>query len=559
MFYMKKFKKVACFVTAFAVMATMFVGCGKKEEKTTNNNTSTAAASTAKSTPAPEDPLKEHMTISIAYWGVGNAIKPEQEDKVRDTIYKKLNIDIKPFNVTWDDYGQKIQVWAASSQLPDAFAIDAIGSPNYKKWITQGIVRALPEDFSAYPNLKKIMDDPGVVGYKYPVGAPDAKFYAVPRPTYAKADYWANDIGCFVRKDWMQNVGITKEPENMDEFIELMKAFTENDPDKDGKKNTMGLTMYSAGWLGFFFMGYEPGISAPGMWVRDKKNPGKWTQAFMTDDCLQGVLALKKLYASGGMDADFATLKGEDGFDKFATGRAGAYSHSAYPATHLTLLDKMKKNMPDINWSDEWDERIITIKPFKHADGNYYRQIQPTPWSETYINAKCDDKKADRILRLFDYLFSQDGFNLIRLGIEGVDWKKDGDKIVITREKDESGNFISLGKKYLICGMGSFTTWAQDWQYTNPGSPVKPLKVSQNTLDWLLQNAKPVDTDLRVGYVDYPSKDKAIAQFADDLVRALLAKDTEKEWKAMVEEHRKNGYDQVIADFNAEAQKLGIK
>jgi len=556
---MKIFKKVVCFATVFAIVATMFAGCSKKDEKTTTTDTSKASASTTQGTSAAEDPLKEHLTISIAYWGIGNAIKPEQEDKVRDTIYQKLNIDIKPFNVTWDDYTQKIQVWAASTQLPDAFAIDAIGTSNYTKWITQGIVRALPDDLSIYPNVKKIIDDPGASGYRYPMGAPDAKIYAVPRPTYAKADYWCNDIGCFVRKDWMENVGITKEPENMDELIELMKAFVEKDPDKDNKKNTMGLTMYSANFIYYLMMGYEPGIAAPGMWIRDKQNPGKWTQAWMTNDCLQGILAIKKLYESGGMDADFATLKGEDGFDKFATGRAGAYVHSAYPATHLTLIDKMKKNMPDINRSEEWDKRIITLKPFKHADGNYYRQIHPTPWSETYINAKCDDKKTDRIMRLFDYLFSEEGFNLLRLGIEGVDWKREGDKIVITREKDDKGDFKLLGKIYLMCGMGSFTTWAQDWQYTNPASPAKPLKVAKDLLDWQIQNAKPVDTDLRVGYIEYPSKDKATAAFGDDLTRAVLAKDTEKEWKTIVDEHMKNGYDKVIADFNTEAAKLGIK
>lgn len=552
---MVKLKKAISIVTACALMATMAAGCSSKDGKKADSGSSTTSS---QSSAGSEDPFKEHMTISIAYWNIGSGIKPEEEDKVRDIIYKKLNIDIKPVNTTWDDYTQKIQVWAASSQLPDAFAIDAISSPNYKKWITQGIVKELPADFSKYPNLKKVMDDPGAAGYKYPLGAADGKFYCIPRPTYPNPDMWANDIGVFLRKDWMKNVGITKEPENMDEFIELMKAFVEKDPDGDGKKNTIGLTMYDASWLGYFFMGYEPGIAAPSQWVRDKKT-GKWTQAFMTEDCLKGVLALKKLYDAGGMDLDFATLKGEDGFDKFATGRAGAYSHSVYPATHATLWDKFKKNSPEIDWANEWDQRIALLKPFKHDDGNRYRQVHPTPWSETYINAKCDDKKTDRILRLFDFLHSEEGFNLMRLGIEGTDWKKEGDKVVITREKDENGNFKPLGKIHLICGLASISTWAQDFQYNNPGTPEKLRKVSQDMLDWQLKNCKPVDTDVRVSYIDYGSKDKATAQFKDDLIKALLSKDTEKTWKEIVNERRKNGYDQVVKDFNEAAEKLGIK
>lgn len=551
---MKRLQKAVCLVTACVLAVTMFAGCGKKQEAANDNQTqSTATGNQTQSTGA-EDPLKDKMNISIAYWGISGAIKPDVQDKVRDIIYNKLNIEITPVNVTWDDYTQKIQVWAAASQLPDAFAIDALGTTNYTKWTTQGIVRALPENLDQYPNVKKILEDPGAAAYKTPMGSPDAKFYAIPRPTYPTADMWANDVAVLYRKDWMQNVGITKEPETMDEFITMMKAFANNDPDGNGKKDTMGLTMYNAGWLQFLMMGYEPGITVGSGWIRDTQT-GKWTQAFMTDGFLEGVLAMKKLYDEGGMDLDFATLKGEEGFDKFASSRAGAYAHSGYPATHNTLLSKFKKSNPNIDWANEWDTRIAQLKPFKCKDGNYYRQIQPTPWSETYINANVDDKKADRIMRLFDFLISDEGFNLMRLGIEGVDYTKEGDKITITKQKDDKGNYIN---NYPICGLASMSTWAQDFQYKDPITPPKVLKVSGDMLNWEMQNCKPVNTDIRVGYIDFASKDKMTFNWVDALTKAILSKDAEKSWKASIAE-KKADYDIVIKDFNDAAEKLGIK
>jgi len=468
---------------------------------------------------------------------------------------KKLNITLKPVNLTWDDYRQKIQIWAASSQLPDLFAIDAISTPNYEKWITEGIVHELPNNFSAYPSLKEIMDQPDIQAFRYPLADPNGKFYCIPRPTYPNADMWANDLTVLMRKDWMENVGITKQPENMDEFITLMKAFVENDPDKNGKKDTVGLTAYSASWLTALMLSYEPGVATgANYWVRDEKSGG-WLPGFMTENCLEGLKELKRLYDSGGLDKDFATIKGTEGQDKFVTGRAGAYAHTGYPTTLSALNNKFVKTFPDF----KFDEAVTYLKPWSAADGNKYRLVAPTPWSESYINAKADDVKVDRILRLFDYLFSEEGFNLIRLGIEGTDWKKDGDKIVITREKNESGSYDPLNKKYPITGLGSLSSWAQDFSYKNPAVPEGILKMGNEELDWRIKNCKPINTDLRAGFIDYASKDKHVEQFADDMVKAILSDDVEKTWNQIIKEHRANGYDEVIKDFNAKAAELGIK
>ena len=43
-----------------------------------------------------------------------------------------------------------------------------------------------------------------------------------------------------IRQDWLDNLGL-KAPTNMDEFEAVIKAFTEDDPDGNGQKDTMGL------------------------------------------------------------------------------------------------------------------------------------------------------------------------------------------------------------------------------------------------------------------------------------------------------------------------------
>lgn len=556
---MKKFKKVVVLVMVAAMVLTMFGGCGNKNNDTTADKKAAGTTETSKAatTAAEEDPLKDHLELSCALWGIGGAVDSGQEDAVKDKLFEKLNITIKPVNVTWDDYKQKVQIWAASSQLPDFFAVDAIGTENHKNWVEQGIVHAFPDDLSPYPEINKLMSSPGFDVYQYPMGDPNSKIYSLPRLNHRDIKEWCCDTGVMIRKDWMENVGITKLPENLDEFITLMKAFVEKDPDKNGKNDTIGLTTYNAEWLKFFFLSYEPGVTVGG-WVRDQENPGKWIPTFMTKDFLEGLKAIKKMYDAGALDMDFATLKAEEGADKVAANKAGAYSHDISNSTLGWVGAKFEKVNPDKKFED-----IVTVmKPFKHyKDGKYYMQIGNPAWSETYINAKCDDKKVDRILRLFNYALTDEGYNLLHLGIEGVDYKKEGNSIVLTPQKDSEGKEIAINTKYPITKIAFLAEWSGTHSFDNsiPTTNPKLRQMSIDMRDWYFANAVVPETDLRVGFIDVPSKAKGTANVNDIIIKCVLSDDVEKTWNEIVKSSRANGYDKLIEEINAECAKAGIK
>lgn len=566
--YIKTTKRALLILLAISMITSLFAGCASGSGK---NTTSTTAASTttavSATTPAntvettAEDPLKEPMEISMAIWNAELALPENTNDAVRDAFYKKLNITIKPVNLTWEDYMQKIQIWAASSQLPDCFSIDAVTTTNFKNWIDQGIVKKLPDDMSNYPELNKILSAPEFSMYKYPLGSADGKYYCIPRLNYRDANWWANDYGVLVRKDWMQNLNIS-EPQNMDEFINLMKAFAEKDPDKNGKNDTIGLTTYSADWLGWLMNSYQPAMTGTGgtatgaIWVRDAENPGKWIPAFMTKDALEGFKAIKSLHDAGGLDKDFATIKGNEGIDKFSTGKAGAIAWGGNYGSISAIYKYFSKMYPDAKIADT----LMLLHPFKnYKDGNYYRYIANPGWSETYINAKCDDKKVDRILRLYDFALSREGYNLLHFGIENTDWKYEGDNIILIPHVDSDGKVMTVQKRYPFTYIAYLEEWSGAGAYTNPSPYPQLTKMSKDMLDWWLANSKPMDADLRMGFIDYPSKDKNTDKFAVDLARLILSKDIDKEYNTMISEYMTSGYDKVISEVNAKASELGIK
>ena len=94
-----------------------------------------------------EDEFKKTMNISIATWDIETDMATQYKDATFQKIAKKLKHRIiKPVNLTWDDYSQKVQIWASSGQLPDIFSIDTVGSQYYTSWKNQGVIKPLPTD-----------------------------------------------------------------------------------------------------------------------------------------------------------------------------------------------------------------------------------------------------------------------------------------------------------------------------------------------------------------------------------------------------------------------------
>lgn len=169
------------------------------------------------------DDYAEHMTLSVAVWGIGDTII-DGEDEVRDRLYDKFNIDIEPYAVTWGDYGEKIQLWAATNQLPDITAYDAAYTDTFRKWRDQGVVRALPDNWASFENVAKMLDNAeGRAMNEVAETEANPVFYGIPRPNYQSDEDGITDYGIAIRRDWMENVGVTKVPETPDELLDLFE------------------------------------------------------------------------------------------------------------------------------------------------------------------------------------------------------------------------------------------------------------------------------------------------------------------------------------------------
>ncbi len=485
--------------------------------------------------------------ISIALWDIDPTFTMDN-DAVYAELANRLGIRIDPIAISWSDYHERINIWAASGDLPDVFAIDALGSQVFRNWVGEEIVRPLPEDLSPYPHLEAVMAGPDIAAT-----AVNGRFYNIPRVTYDNIDLWAADRTVFVRQDWMENVGITEDPETLDDLIALLTAFVRDDPNRTGRADTIGMT-HAFGYLDYIMQAYNP---VPfGHWT---KEDDRFIPSFLSRHTIEGIKAVRQLYERGLFDRDFGIMEDTDGLDKFASGRAGMLIWSVSPEH---LRDWLVNRWDTMQPGSDFFEAVRPVRPLRHyIDGQMYRFSTTTFWSESYINSGVSDAKFDRILRLYDFMLSNEGTYLMRLGIEGTDYQLNGDEIVITRPTDQrSGSFVPLFEIYpFTAGFPYLAAWGGEWPLQDPSFDPRIREMSNRHLDFVITEAQRPAMSFDVQYMSTPLKDQFFID-GGDVVRIVLSEeDPDELWSQIMEGYRRDGLEAMLDEVNAEAARRGYR
>jgi putative aldouronate transport system substrate-binding protein len=491
------------------------------------------------------------VDVRISLWDIANSFPGGEPDAVHKYVTDKFKINFIPVNVGWGDADDKYNTWAASGQLPDIIGGIAMpGSARFFQWINDGVVRPLP-DVTPYRNISKIMSQPEVTAFTV-----NGKNYFLPRSTYADSAWWAMDRGLIVRKDWREKLGIP-EPKTEEDYINLAVAFAKQDPDGNGQNDTAGYTpvapwiLTSQGWPGF---GYTDG-----RWVKD--TDGKYRQGISGEKTFYMMQFFKRMYKAGGLDPDFATLGSNQALEKFAAGKTGILGRQVSPKHLRAVMNAWVKVQPDKDFVD-----TIEILRGPSVDGNYTRFSEMAYWSETYIAAGVDDVKMDRILQLYDWLYSKEGMMMMQYGFEGQDYTMENGQVKVLTPIDETtGQHKSIAEIYpFTYAMGYLAAWTSDLlQYEDPNiaEGIRELTVAER--DYRLANWKDPQINWAVQSIDVPEKQEmAAVTFGDDWVSFImdtsgksddqLYADMKKNWDA-------NGYSAAVDAIYEKAQELGLE
>ena len=273
----------------------------------------------------------------------------------------------------WGVYRERLNGQILAGQIPDFLNLGPDEGEN--KWATtyvkrlyeQDLIVPMTEEIRTYGHerylemLDNLGGDEALYAFTY-----NGEVYALPQIGYGNGSntvYW-------IRQDWLNAVG-KEVPTNYNELIDVIKAFTTGDPDKDGQDNTFGLAINveNAGVkANLFFNGWG---AFPGIWLENEET-GKLEYGSIQPEMKDAIGALRELY-TGGFIVDLDTYASalNDGFYMCMTnGQCGvieATSNYLQRFTGMKLMNPEFELVPTTGFSANGEEFKLT------GTGSHYR------------------------------------------------------------------------------------------------------------------------------------------------------------------------------------------
>ncbi|CAK4836517.1 unnamed protein product [Aphanomyces euteiches] len=184
-----------------------------------------------------------------------------------------------------------------------------------------------------------MLDEDG--GYAVNSSSVDGKLYGIPVTTQG---YWSA-MEMWIRQDWLDKLGL-KVPTTTDELMTVAKAFTNDDPDKNGKKDTYGLALSKEleNPLNGFFNAFH---AYPRNWTTDAS--GNSVYGSIQPEMKEPLQKLADLYKAGAVDPEFGVKDLAKMKEFIGSGKAGiVFGNFAFP---LSGLKPSFANNPEVVWN----------------------------------------------------------------------------------------------------------------------------------------------------------------------------------------------------------------
>jgi putative aldouronate transport system substrate-binding protein len=326
-------------------------------------------------------------TILLKEWG---------QDQLIQQYKKQTGIDLQIIQPIHNQYYEKIRLAFAAGEIPDAVEIS---EQNYVNYALEG----------AFVNIEPYLRQSAVTKKI------DPKVFDAVR-VKGKIFGYPTQIGAgpvtYIRQDWLDNLKLTA-PRTWDEYYKVLKAFTLNDPDRNGKNDTYGFTgpgssgdseiVFADNFYRDFYQNAAPDFII-------KK--GKWVDGFAQPEMKPALERLRQAYQEKLIDPEIFTNKTSTCREKFASGKTGIFPYW-YGLWNVNLEVELQKNLGP----------KVKLTPLPAIAGSHYSARVPQVIA---ITTKC--KNPAGVFKYFvEYMHDGGpGQMLFIHGVENVHWARKG-------------------------------------------------------------------------------------------------------------------------------------
>jgi putative aldouronate transport system substrate-binding protein len=510
---------------------------GTKENEASSPSPSAAAsASTGATAPAAEKNFDKQIKLSMYNAGGFNPtslLPAREEDPLRQKLEKAVNVELSVTIPTADQRAAKLNTMIASGDIPDMlFMWDKNVAADY---YSQGVIMELDPYLADYPNLKK----------RFPEGSWEAMKINGKTVMTPGFEGVSGVKGWWIRNDWLQKLNL-KVPATPDELLEVLKAFTFNDPDGNGKNDTYGFVagvgkdgeLAALNWEMIFWMyGIQPNTPD----IID----GKLVFGSTDPRMKEAIAFIQKMIEAKVVDPDWVSINDSAAINKkMYAGKAGFIPNDwrRMEPGDQTQMKEVGGEVPD------W----IIVAPAKGPHGDQRIGVKNHPgngWAIS-VNAAKDKEKVKRILALLDYWYGDaQAYPYFAYGIEGTQWQMVNgkpEKLAPTKEQEEK------------------LKWTANWflprrvddaVYFNFKNP-KTAEFQQINLKYIKEN--PIVPKLVLNPDDTLFNDRK-KYINETLLKFMIGKEPLSNWDAYVEIlNTKFEYKKYTDDVTAQVKKMGL-
>ncbi|WP_308637250.1 extracellular solute-binding protein [Paenibacillus silvisoli] len=277
-----------------------------------------------------------------------------EKNGVYDMYEKDLGIQIKnKWMVDSKQYDEKVKLSIASDDIPDLMKVNV---DELQQLVENDMLADLTDVYDKYAtdDTKTFMTSDG--GKQLDSAKFDGKLMAIPvtNSPYNDAQF------LYVRKDWLQKLNLP-EPKSMEDVLKISDAFTNQDPDGNGKADTVGLVAQKEIYNpAYGFAGLFNGFHAyPGAWVEDAS--GKLAYGSIQPEMKTALKTLQDLFKAGQLDKEFFTVDHMKANELVANNQAGM----AFGPFWLTSWPMPSAVVKDNKVTEDWE-----VFPIPSADAN---------------------------------------------------------------------------------------------------------------------------------------------------------------------------------------------
>ena len=343
------------------------------------------------------------------------------EDNYTEILNEKFNVKIEASNYSYSSWDTQVGTAINGNNLTDTIQFNLksynFGS-SYEKWVDIGMLKALPDDMTKWPNLQKMLSEISNIDYLKING----KLYGI--PVANDIDNPSKDFSSMTyvyRRDWAKQLGKYKEGDvyTWEEFNDLLTSFKENIVTLSGTDKADVLVDEAWGFpsVANFYK------NAPHCYTKDSN--GKAINAFTSPEYIEGLEAAQKLVTAKIYSPDQGNWKEEDGdaTSNYLGGKAGILYDNFSFSNYLKLRTNFKSQRKT-STLEALNDGTAFLK-IKGPDGKYALENTENWFSMTMFNHNISDAKMEKILDILDYLITEEGTRLAIYGQKDYDYTID--------------------------------------------------------------------------------------------------------------------------------------